>query len=82
MLFFQGILGIVFSLSFFILLFLIAWYIALPVLILLFILSLFKFIKSNHITFKITPRFKIYRSHKKNTPKNEKVIDVDYTEIY
>lgn len=76
----QSIVGVVLSLGFITFLFLIAWYIALPVLALLFLLGLLGVFKNNRFSLKVTPEFMIRRRQTK-TPKEEKIIDVDYTEV-
>lgn len=78
---FQSILSVILTMGLITFLFLIAWYIALPLLGILFILWLFGFFKNERVSFKVTPEFKIHQKKQKQSEKNAKIIDVDYTEI-
>lgn len=79
----QAIIGLIFTTAFFILLFLVAWYIALPLLLIFLVLGAFGALRM---------RYEIYRAQKsatplhlvirKRTPKRDsEVIDVDFTEV-
>lgn len=79
---FQSILGVILSLGFMTFLFLIAWYIALPVLLILFVLSLFGVFKKTRFSLRVTPEFRVHHPKKQSqVKKDEKIIDVDYTEV-
>ncbi len=72
----QNIIALVFIVAFFILVCLLAWYIALPLLVIGLILSFFGVFKTPNISKIIITRGQKNASHKKDD-----VIDVDYTEI-
>lgn len=75
----QALVGLVFTLAFFILLFLVAWYIALPVLIIVLAVGAFSALRTKlfgpkeHVEHLVMVR--------KKPKKKEQVIDVDYTEV-
>lgn len=78
----QQLIGLIILFSFFALLFLVAWYIALPLLLILFVVAVVK---------RLWYKIKMYMPSKqpveqlqKSTPRRahkKEVIDVDYTEV-
>lgn len=79
----QALIGLIFTTAFFILLFLVAWYIALPLLLILLVVGALGGLRA---------RYAIYRARKSATPlhlsirkrtpkKGDEVIDVDFTEV-
>lgn len=79
---FQSIIGVIFSLGFLTLLFMFIGYMALPAFLILMAVGLFNFFRNNKIWNRANTPFNTYRPH--HTPyrkKDDKVIDVDYTEL-
>lgn len=77
MYFLYNLIGLVFAIAFFILLFLVAWYIAVPLLILAFFIWVFQ---QFALSLRHKPHFTLKRK-RKQTPPAEKVIDVEWTEV-
>ncbi len=87
---FQSFIGVIFSIGFISVLLLFAWYVALPVLLIVLMLGLFNFLTGKPIfkTYRFTDTLNRYRpqTRRQARPKtpphsNEKIIDVDYTEL-
>lgn len=82
---FPSIISVIFSAGFLILLLLFAWYVALPIIFLFLIFGLFNFFRGKPV-FGNVPQyvrtFSYPRQQKtSSTKKNEKIIDVEYTEV-
>lgn len=80
----QAIIGLIFTTAFFILLFLVAWYIALPLLLVVLALGAVGALRTKYEIFRArksaTP-LHLYIRKKSNKDKKEDVIDVDFTEV-
>ncbi len=79
MLFLQTFLSIVFSLGFFMLLFIIIGYVAFPVLAILFALWFVQFLRGKPMLFRFNSSRFVQKEKKPES--DEKIIDVDYTEL-
>lgn len=85
---FPSIISVIFSVGFLVLLFLFAWYVALPLILVLLVVGLFNFFRGKPILYRVD-RFTNIMSNRANRmretttsrPQNEKIIDVDYTEL-
>lgn len=77
----QGFLSLSLGVAFLILVLFVAWYIALPLIILFMIIGVMGYIRNrlllSDLQKKMSQRFK--RTYQRS--KNEQIIDVDYTEI-
>lgn len=79
MLFLQTFLSIVFSLGLVMLLFIIIGYIAFPILAILFVLWFVQFLRGKPMLFRFNSSCPVQKEKKSET--DEKIIDVDYTEL-
>ncbi len=71
-----NLVGLIFAVAFLILLFLIAWYIAVPVLIIAFFVWVFK-----QFTLSVSNKPHILKRRQSKHKQTDKVIDVEWTEV-
>lgn len=78
--FIQALISVSFAVAFFILVFFVAWYIALPLLFLFFIFSAISYLRKR-VTFFYKKAHTSHRSQGLSSKKSGTIIDVDYTEV-
>ena len=84
---FPSIISVIFSMGFLVLLFLFAWYVALPVIFILLVIGLFNFFRGKSIFYQVGDLTNIISGRNKrhagtaSRQQDEKIIDVDYTEL-
>ncbi len=82
----QSFIGVIFSIGIITLLLLVAWYVALPVIFVLLLVGLFNLLTGKPVvnTYRFSETLNRYRNRPRreaSTQKDEKIIDVDYTEV-
>lgn len=80
----QALIGLIFTTAFFILLFLVAWYIALPLLLVVLAFGAIGVLRTKYALYRArqsaTP-LHLYIRKKSQKKEKEDVIDVDFTEV-
>lgn len=84
-----SIISVIFSMGFLVLLFLFAWYIALPLVLIMLVIGLFNFFSGRPFLYRMDKFTNIMSDYRRRNrkqadssrPRDEKIIDVEYTEL-